>query len=151
MEIISTSRFASYLEKQSFIKETINSILDKWPKSGELELAISNEIVELSDQKDGTILVRIGFAKYLILFEDYYREFNNTYHKMFWLRITFIKESLNEIDRTPYYKKIGEPFYLDPMGRLYDGADNRYDNQNFSYEYSLIGAFGTIVLNDAGL
>lgn len=149
MEVKNLCLFSKYLEKQGFAQLIISSVLDSWRSSSEFNQAITDKVVSLFDQKDGTIFVQIGYTKYLIIFENYYKQMENAYLKELWLKIWFAKETLNVTERTPIYKPIGESFYLDPSGMLFDESNKAYTGQHRAYQQALLGIFATSVINDA--
>lgn len=149
MEVASLSQFTDYLEKQSFAKETISALLGSWGRTGELKQLIEAGTVSLTDQDDGTILVKIGYAKYLILFENFYKVIRGDYYKELLLRISFAKEVLDKEDRSIAYKPIGESFLLDSSGILFDESNRAFNDMYTPFERKLLGLFATSVMEEA--
>ena len=149
MEVTSLSQFTDYLEKQSFAKETISALLGSWGRTGELKQLIEAGTVSLTDQDDGTILVKIGYAKYLILFENFYKVIRGNFYKELLLRISFAKEVLDKEDRSIAYKPIGESFLLDSSGILFDESNRAFNDMYTPFERKLLGLFATSVMEEA--
>lgn len=149
MEVASLSQFTDYLEKQSFAKETISALLGSWGRTGELKQLIEAGTVSLTDQDDGTILFKIGYEKYLIFFENFYRQVGKDYYKELLLRISFAKEILNKNDRSITYNPIGGTLFLDSSDFLFD-ENGRYFNDKYTpFHRVLLAIFAGLVMEEA--
>lgn len=142
--------FSQFVELSKAHKEVVEEICSTWRQVNDFSKYFEEGCLTIHDNKDGTILLGVGFSKYLICFEDaYVPRAGDNKNKDLVIRISFYKVVIDKITRKQTYQLLNDDYSYDLEGDLYEG-EQRVTRKSFvhSYCYELFRIFGTLVMKD---